>query len=597
MTEKEKSISDILKKKKCLLDSKNIDFIYSSLNKFKQSDFDEFIKAGIQGNLNSFFFGFYNEGEKEYIIIDTLFKKFNLTDEQFCQIISCYKKIKYHYNTDYIWIKSLKSIKYKFTDDQLVKLCNIEYPINELLDKKTIGLSHIMYYAKFVTENPDPYEYKEEVINLKKYKGKIQNNHIAILLNKIAEIMSLKSYLKMYDNEFVNELINKGKLDKTIYDLIDKNNLKFISGSNISRLIKIVKPNTEFIESLSDITLKSNIEIIFYIKQYGLSLKEDTLNKLLDKGKYAFYKKDSYIDFTSITNRKEFLCLNTKNNKITDLNDDSEYDYCCPNDIIIYYDDVTKMMYNLIKLDNLVELYKIFDVKPTINTMISVCKNGLVDAFTELIEKYNIVPNKDCLDASAISRNKDLIFKIICYKINPDKDTFNNLFTFYDYEEDNIIPIVEIFIKNGLQISYNEIDKLISYGMCLDNLERFGITYDERLYFICFRYDYFHELANKWIIDKKVLELREMCKKKNMTVEKLESYMKNNNVKLDRYCVDNAFIFGNGKIKDYMYKLEYEPTIFTLMRNCQDAYNFSKIGHKIIDDLKIDHEYMKKVYE
>jgi hypothetical protein len=217
-----------------------------------------------------------------------------------------------------------------------------------------------------------------------------------------------------------------------------------------------------------------------------------------------------------------------------------------------------------------------------------------------------MIPDKECLDESILSANLELIFKIICYKINPDKDTFNKMCNkdiFGDVGTKTRNEITELLIKNGLQVTYQEIESLIKYKSYLDNLERFGIPYDEKLYFTCFKYNYFPKsYDDKWQIDKNVLKLRKMCEIRSCgqtKVEQIRKFMKGNNLKLDRYCVDNAFTAGSTQLCRYMYEiLKCEPTLFTFVRTAKNGDEYlQELGIKLIEKSGISYTEMCKVYD
>ena len=61
--------------------------------------------------------------------------------------------------------------------------------------------------------------------------------------------------------------------------------------------------------------------------------------------------------------------------------------------------------------------------------------------------------------------------------------------------------------------------------------------------------------------------------------------MNKNKLKFDRYCVDNAYIYGSNNckgIKGYMEKMKYNPTIIAIEHsskyNIEDAINMININ-------------------
>ena len=189
-----------------------------------------------------------------------------------------------------------------------------------------------------------------------------------------------------------------------------------------------------------------------------------------------------------------------------------------------------------------VNLFEIFKLLPDIDTLNIACKKDNIQNVNIIIQKYNVIPDKSTLDICSASRNYNFINTIINYKITPDKYTLkilcsnipNNL-----NSHENIKKIVELFIEHGLVINIKIFTYLALKGILLDDLERFDIKYDEQIYFLCYLNDQFTDrYQNKFIFDTNIIALHKLCRKRSITYDKVITFLKNNNVKLDRFALD-----------------------------------------------------------
>jgi hypothetical protein len=198
-----------------------------------------------------------------------------------------------------------------------------------------------------------------------------------------------------------------------------------------------------------------------------------------------------------------------------------------------------------------INFFEIFNVNPNIDTLNILCEKGGNTNVNILLQQYNVIPDKSTLDICAIKQNYGLIKTIINYKITPDKNTLYNLVptptlnvtitTKPDYTD--IIKIIELFIEHGLVINIDTFTYLALRGIFLENLERFDIKYDEKLYFLCYLNENIYKYGNNFTVNNNILELHKFCSKNTLTYDKVISFLKLNNVKLDRFALD--LIYNN----------------------------------------------------
>ncbi len=188
------------------------------------------------------------------------------------------------------------------------------------------------------------------------------------------------------------------------------------------------------------------------------------------------------------------------------------------------------------------ELFERFNLSPTLETLNIACQNDYTQPVDILLNKYNIIPEKSTLDISINTGNLQLIQTILNYKIIPDSDTLKNV-NLYPSKTCPFNEILELLIKYGLMITLDDMEIFVASQYVLPNLERFNIPYDKELYFVCSQFDFFpEEYTEKFTIDKNILHLHHMCKKEPF--ENIVAFMKDKNLKLDRFCME--FLLGNG---------------------------------------------------
>jgi hypothetical protein len=213
--------------------------------------------------------------------------------------------------------------------------------------------------------------------------------------------------------------------------------------------------------------------------------------------------------------------------------------------------------------------FKKCGVIPDVEILNVTCRKGYINIANSIMSEYNILPDKYTLDLSVMSLNCDLIAKVLNYKIIPDDATFYKIVN--DHYDDgivkNIISIVELFIIHGFVIKFEHIDYLLLQKAYLLNLERFGIEYDEKLYFSCFLNDC-HPVEYTSKYDPLRMKLYELCRAKRTTFDKLKKFLDENDIKLDMYALD--YIVSDKKYLgiQVMKQLKCELSLITVYKKC-----------------------------
>ncbi len=637
----ELSINDILLNKGSLSNWNNRNAIcdaikYKTYN-FTNTDFNNFIIAATNGKSNSFIRKKHSPKTREDVIINYMFTNFSPNDKQLKLITSCYKtKI---YNRGFLWLDALIKRDYIFTNTQLDLINDINYPgINKLFNNKEITVETFKYYGTMISNCEIE---KNDIEKIKNYTGKFATEYL--------ELLFASSYFGEAEETFIIEVINKTiNINESIYQIIiDKN----ITNYNIINCLisnNKCKPSNEFVKYLTESTiLTKRLQLLFHIMELGVQIDEKMLNNMIQQN-YCKYDPTTDIDFNKLNiNFDEFINLNlniafqntkntkntknnkntkntknTKNNKkkyVSSSTSSEEEKRIMPQKYLQYYkkynaknDEEESNSFSTESSDDMIyddetcikiytiDLFKLLGIQPTIETLKIICKKGSVNVFDRFVTTYKIIPNKECLDESMLSLNQEMIFKIICYKINPDKDTFNKMFkckTGY-FNPRKYQEITELLIKNGLQITFNELEMLIMRHSYIDNLERFGINYDEKLYFICYKYDCCPKsYEDKFTINSNTLELRKMCEK-TIKLDQFTKFLKNKNVKPDKYCVDNIYINGNRILIDYLTnKLKCYPSILVFLKTSKYSDIVDCKWEQLNNQLNITHHEMSQTFD
>lgn len=649
------TVSEILKSKRSLRDYSYIDQIYLAiLNNyiFTPIDFNNFVLAAINGGSSSFIVQvesndsseeeeyeeriilhkkkparvydssdeFEDEEPKEkkpvwkqvkkqrykrplnkqYEIIKFMFMNFSPNDKQMKQIIQCYKGIcKRRYGYKYAWLDILIKRNFKFNETQMSLINNIKYPkINKIFSQQddfSINLEMMKYYANIINDRKN-HLIDTEISKIIAYKRIIPIEYLIEFFNNITGFPDNKT-----QNVFIEAIISKSKLDESIYEaLLHK---KWHHYESIKHLFQLkLKPTSDYVSWLfTNNVINSHIDLIFQMISINVEITEKMLNDIIKNQDYCNYDTDCDIDFTKINiDFGKFIELSK--HKIYDPNSDSSSssDSNSSCDAEEYTKTSKRYKYNTTFKKtgqitiNTVDLFKLLNINPSFDTLKIICEKGKVKIFNNFIIDYpNLIPNKECLDLSMTTKNDKMIINLLCYKLTPDKNTFDCLMKHSNYHTRERLQMrTEIFIKHGLEITIREIELLMSKCVCLDNIERFGIEYDEKLYFLCFKYDYYPESYTKnFTIDPNIVTMREMCSRPKIKLETLVTFIKNKNFKIDKYCIDNAFVSNNYYLHNRFSKLGYNPSIFAYIKTSTLRDRHSDMT-KIMNSINITYDEM-----
>lgn len=547
---------------------------------FSRKQFDKFIERICDGGtLCSYAFTkVYNYGYDDYRneCINTMLNLFDLSDNQLDMIFKCITKKNYPYIKNINnWLSVLINKKYKFSNDQLLLLKDLDYNVNDAfmnveMDLESFNNNFINNYKSYNHINLLDYD-----INL--IKSIIKKNNIVPTTQSILNIISSNHYsdinlpknIKMVQM-IINCLIECGAIftkecADNIYDSFfdimfnSYNYKKEFKEINIEiiNLINFISslgyaPTIEFVKKLTN--YEYGYQVIFYIIDNYLDLSTENLNSILETMQTYVHVSKIDIPFDSTTqycvtiDKDEDHSLSSEsssednNNNNEDEKEDDDKDNC----------HISTVLYILGK-----------GIIPDIETLKIVCRHNDTFSYNILTKEYKIYPNNSCLSAAlkSYSDNADIIIDILNYKITPDLDNFKIMIKF----KGNVNNILDLFVKSGLELTFDMIDYALYYNTEISNLNKFKIKNDEELYFLCYKNDYFcYEFSE---IDQNILKMRKMCRNPKTNPIKFFEFIKNNNIKLDKYCVEYANRFNKNLSKILFKHFNCEPTIGCLLSN------------------------------
>jgi hypothetical protein len=237
------------------------------------------------------------------------------------------------------------------------------------------------------------------------------------------------------------------------------------------------------------------------------------------------------------------------------------------------------------------------------------CSNCHIELFRLCRNKYHMTPTSEHLEtvlgaerseshvpsSETFRQNQyDMVADILICKVVPDAKTFE---AWIDggYNGCNE-SLLELLIKFGLLITFdNVIYAIEKRDIMIDNLEKYNIEYNEKLYFnlVLKKYSISDGLIKKFTMDQNVLRLRQLCTRSNATIGDIKKFMGTHGCRLDYYCVDNVARAGN---KSLLYDLMRiikipSPTVYILLANHNDIYL------EIVKEHNIGPEYMATPYD
>lgn len=510
--------------------------------------------------------------EKYKEILNFIFSRFHPNEKQFKTIIK--SGIKNNY-----WFDVLLKNKYPFTDNQKLLLQNENYNILKFFEDKIVHIEELKEVIKLFNNHDCVKQWQDSFKSILKINKDI--NLPEDFLEYVLENNPSAIYYFVKDGRVDKKDMEMCYLTKPLIptdncaNIIAQKHVQIIDYAMEFLLDNGLKPNYELMKVYSQTTHSKYM--IIKIMRKGVNLTTEIMNNILkDLSKKPYIGNYFYYHCMDYGNNKKFL----------NLNDDDE------RKVVV---DKHKHNLCLLPLFDWYKLLKVYSIIPDFESLKIVCEKGFVDYFDDIVQNFDIKPDKDCLRYAIKNNNNELIEKILQFKVHPDKDCFLD-----GIKAGVSIEVYELLFLYGYKLTLNDMMSVCRNKIPIINLERFDISYDEQLYFICYTYNHFpQEYLDKMykVIDTKILKLREICGNKDTTPQDVIIYMKENKVKIDRYCLDLAFSINNELGFYFLDKLKCEPTPNTMfsarsLKSLNDIQIIEKFNFKN----NINSEYMAKSY-
>jgi hypothetical protein len=274
-------------------------------------------------------------------------------------------------------------------------------------------------------------------------------------------------------------------------------------------------------ETLNILSLNNHSEFIYeFLKKildFPLNLTDDIIKKLNHNHKILqlFLEKG----YTPNEKIYEFIIQNY---------------YSQPHENIIYFN----------------EIYDIYQIKPTINTLKHACLKLNKELF-DFCLKNNVIPNIECMYNVCINiyNNKSshtynilpghFIEKMVDMKIIIDEKC---MLLALNHNNHCLIPKL---LTYGAPITKSIIEEMFKYNYNHININfnDYGIMYDDYIYNLCHKYNICNQYYDKFISNKNIdihlLELRKLCHDYYADIDKINKHMELTNTSIDKYCYDN----------------------------------------------------------
>jgi len=261
----------------------------------------------------------------------------------------------------------------------------------------------------------------------------------------------------------------------------------------------------------------------------------------------------------------------------------------------------------IIKVFSIVKFWEYLNMPPNAETFKLSCAKCLNELFNICMTKFKMLPTIEHLEtiinycqrcgntmveATKTNNKHQIIKEILLCKVQPDRAIFECLFNTCRFDAD----VLSLLVQFGLVVGFDEVKFALEKQVIIDDLGRFGVPYDSKLYYLMF-VNFLKipdNIMDKFSIDKNVLKLHQLCRNHATTYEKVKRFMQEHSVQLDRYAIDYVARANN---KELLVQLAMavkspSPTTFLLFSRVPDT-----IYHHTLEFYGIDYVYMEMTYD
>jgi len=530
------------------------------------------------------------------IIIHLCINNYNFNDDQIKKILKCMlhgKRPLFTFdNVQVDWMMRNSVPSYltttmmehiNFTSNDYFNIMNkIDfsewYMVGDILFKKRFVLDNnlinlLIRHQQFYNRISKIYQLNNEnIINLI-YSNSASPNELQIVMTQ---------YNYKIPENVINDYINK-KNSNAIYEKgICKHNYKndklfdnFIA--LFPHIENIKHPNIEFLKQIIDFGLRhksSSNNINTFITTLLLHVDKNSINNE-DIVMSLLFNKDVKIHNIE-------LLINAGINKFNI-------------DHINHYLKITTELTKYNIFNNVIPTLNIIPNEKTLTYAYINENKYIIDL---LLNKYQVKPTNYCIEKYLLKKvNKnislDYLTELLNYRCIPSIDTIKKILMEKIIQKYPFTQVMELLILYGFKLTYELLEYLLIEEIKINDLQRFDIDYDEKLYFSCHKMQSFIYDCNK--INGNVLHLRKLFIN-NTDIDTIIAFMNENNLKPDRYCIDYLMKSRFSTFQHFT-NLGYCPTqLFWLTDNkTKCTVNNLHIYNKLIQSSNIDHNYMAQM--
>ncbi|ARF09696.1 hypothetical protein Indivirus_2_75 [Indivirus ILV1] len=171
------------------------------------------------------------------------------------------------------------------------------------------------------------------------------------------------------------------------------------------------------------------------------------------------------------------------------------------------------------------------------------------------------------------------------YKIKNIKNAINindNMFLCRvdGYSEEKL----EVLIKNGYNITYDDVIFSIKYKKEIPGIDRFNIKLDKKLLELCWDVDFYPKTYKFDCISQNQMYLQELCNTRKTS--EIKSLLKNDSsLIIDRKCMENVCSFAKNSMYDFLIGKGGVPTI-KCIKNVGKMIKNNALLLQVIDDFE-----------
>lgn len=308
-------------------------------------------------------------------------------------------------------------------------------------------------------------------------------NTTELMKDKI-DSKKLLDYLKYVTEQEVKCYIRKDITDAITYIITDHKDILCSEHYPYLAKTKLISSSVydKFYPEIFDIMIRENDtkNIRSYIERDDVVITEDNIRE---------YMKQKYSNLLLI----KLIDIYGKNNISEKLFED-----------MFYYFNGNKLIEYLKSLINL-------GIKITDNAFYYTIFSHRYELARYILDNGNVYPIIKYLEFACLFMEKELIIKLLNYKLIPNKTCFKNIFSSLEYTFNKWLSIndapysidnnkvmyreslelLEILLNHSYDLTYEDILYLVSIHVKVDDISRFAFDFDIRYLEECFKANYF----------------------------------------------------------------------------------------------------------